>query len=93
MAEVIVTFKIIPETPDADYESIASEAEKIISSKGRLEKTELKPLAFGLKELLLYAVFPEEIGGEIDKLSDKMDMINRVDNCEVIDVRRAIELD
>ena len=93
MAEIIVTFKIMPEGVDTDYAFIKIESDKIISSKGRLEKEEIKPIAFGLKYLVLYAVFPESIGSGVDDLADKIGMLAGVDNCEVIDVRRAIELD
>jgi elongation factor 1-beta len=93
MAEVIVTFKIMPEGVGVDYEPIRAEAEKIIRLKGRLEKDELKPIAFGLKSLFLYAIFPESIGGEVEDLADKIGMVTGVDSCEVVDVRRAIEID
>ena len=93
MAEVIVTFKIMPESVESDYAFIKTEAGKIINVKGRLEKEELKPIAFGLKSLFLYALFPESIGGGVEEIADKIEMVGGVENCEVVDVRRAIELD
>lgn len=93
MAEVIVTFKIMPEGVAADLNFVQREAEKIISSQGRLEKAEVRPVAFGLKSLILYAVFPESIGSGVDDLSSKIDILTGVENCEVVDVRRAIEID
>ena len=91
MAEIIVTFKIMPEGVDVNYDFVKEESDKIISSKGRLEKEEIKPIAFGLKSLILHAVFPEAIGSGVDDLAEKIGMLSGVDNCEVIDVRRTIE--
>ncbi len=90
MAEVIVTFKVMPEGVDVDYELIKLESAKIINEKGNLAKHEIKPIAFGLKSLILYSIFPESIGSEVDSIAEKIGMITGVENCEVTDVRRAI---
>lgn len=92
MAEVVVTFKLMPESPSVDYDFIKGESVKILSRAGRVEKEEFVPIAFGLKSLMLYAVFPESIGGEVDSLAEKVGMIAGVENCQVVDVRRAIDL-
>ena len=74
------------------HDFIKKESVKILKIKGRVEKEEFVPVAFGLKSLIIYAVFPESIGGDIEELAEKIGMISGVDNCRVTDVRRAIDL-
>ena len=59
MANAIVTFKIMPESPDVDMESVAEQAKKILANhkaKGDV-KHKIEPVAFGIKHVYLYAMF------------------------------------
>ena len=90
MASVVVTLKIMPESPDTDLDKIKEQAKKEIAAfGGDVGKEEIKPVAFGLKEILLYFVMDESKGGT-DKLEDKVRTISGVVSVEVTDVRRAI---
>ncbi|PIN99866.1 elongation factor 1-beta [archaeon CG10_big_fil_rev_8_21_14_0_10_43_11] len=93
MAEVIVTFKIMPSSVDDDLTAIEKQAVEQLAKHGRVEGVEQQPLAFGLKSLILYAVFDEQIGNKVDDFADELKSIDGVETCEVEDVRRAIDLD
>jgi elongation factor 1-beta len=90
MATVILTFKIMPESPEVDLSAIEEKAKEVISNnKGELGKAEIEPIAFGLKALNLF-VTADEAEGSPDEMEDALKALEGVQSCEVTDVRRAI---
>jgi len=90
MAEVILTFKIMPESPEVDLEAVKIKAsEKIHEFGGEVGKTEEEPLAFGLKSLNIIFVM-DEAKGSTDQLEEEIKQVEGVQSVEVTDVRRAI---
>ena len=90
MAEVVVTIKIMPESPEIDLEEIKSKATEVISEeKGEVGKSEIEPMAFGLKSLNLIFVRDESLGS-VDEIEEKIKLIEGVTSAEVTDVRRTI---
>ena len=91
MAQVIVTLKIMPETPDSDLAKIEEEAERQI--KGFAGETEIKkeqePVAFGLKAIKLTFVM-DEAKGSTEDLEAQISNIEGVNSVECTDVRRAV---
>lgn len=91
MANVIITMKIMPESPEEDLAKIEEAAkEKIAEFAGEGEtRTEEEPIAFGLKALKILFVSDESKGSteELEKIVGK---IKGVQSVEVVDVRRAI---
>ncbi len=92
MAEVIATFRVMPSGVDVDLGELKGKVFKIVNTKGRAEGFEIKPVAFGLKSLIIYGIFQESLGSEIDLLESKIKDLNGVENCEIIDVRRTVDL-
>ncbi len=91
MAQVVVTLKIMPESPETDLGTIELNAKAAITefcSAGEF-KTKVEPVAFGLNALLLYFAMDESVGGT-EKLEKKISGISGVNSVEVTDVRRAI---
>jgi elongation factor 1-beta len=91
MANVIITLKIMPESPDADLAKIEEEAKKKITAfagEGDM-KTEEEPIAFGLKALKMLFVM-DESKGSTEELEKEIASIEGVNSVEVADVRRAI---
>lgn len=91
MAKVIVTLKIMPDSPETDLHKLEREAKKEIehfAGKGDM-KVEINPIAFGLKELRILFVMDEKLGGT-DSLEAKIAARDDVNSVEVVDVRRAI---
>ncbi|MBN1377306.1 elongation factor 1-beta [Candidatus Woesearchaeota archaeon] len=91
MANVIITFSIMPESPDVDLDSLTEEIKTDIKEfTGNEEmKTEMKPMAFGLKSLIVMFVMDEQ-KGTTDALEEKISRIEGIKSVEVTDVRRAI---
>ena len=91
MAQVVVTLKIMPKSPEVDLAELEKRAkEKIVDFCSSQEfKTQIQPIAFGLKALLIYFVMDEKIG-TTDKLELVISQLEGVESVEVPDVRRAI---
>lgn len=91
MAKVVVTLKIMPESPETDMESIQKKAMALIQDfAGETEtKAEIEPIAFGLKALKLLFVL-EESKGSTEYLETQIQEVDGVASVEAIDVRRAI---
>lgn len=91
MASVVVTLRIMPNNPGTDLSKIEPEAKKEIvrfcSSKEF--KTEIQPIAFGLKALNIFFVMDESKGGT-GALEQRISRIEGVESVEVTDVRRAV---
>ena len=91
MAQAIVTLKIMPESPEVSLDDLETKAkEKITSFAGETEtKTEIEPVAFGLKALKIIFVM-DESKGSTDALEAEIGKIEGVQSVECIDVRRTI---
>ncbi|MBS3137640.1 elongation factor 1-beta [Candidatus Woesearchaeota archaeon] len=90
MADVIVTIKVMPESPEEDLKHIEQEAKKLIEKHDAiLGKVEIKPIAFGLNSLNLIMVM-DESKGSTEELEKKIAAIKGVISVDVIDVRRAV---
>ncbi len=89
MADVVVTMKLMPESPETDLEALAAKAEEVISSVGEVGKKEEEPVAFGLKAVLLTFVM-DESKGTTDEIEKKISDFEEVASAEITDVRRAV---
>jgi elongation factor 1-beta len=91
MANVIVTIKIMPKSPDINLHKIEADAKKrIIDFAGPGDmKIEHQPIAFGLKALNIIFVMDEK-KGSTEPLEDSLSEIKGVQSVEVSDVRRAV---
>ncbi|NOZ81517.1 MAG: elongation factor 1-beta [DPANN group archaeon] len=89
MADVVITLKIMPESPDTDLAKIAEQAKTLITADGgHVHSTENKPVAFGLEAI--HIVFSkDEAKGSSDELEEAVAKISHVNSVDVIDVRRA----
>ena len=58
MAKAIITFKLMPESPDVDLEAIKTEALKIAEEAGAIGQlqSKIEPIAFGLKAVLILLI-------------------------------------
>ena len=91
MANVVVTLRIMPSDTSIDLSKIESEAKKEIIGfcNSKEFKTEIQPIAFGLKSLNIFFVMDEAIGST-EALEKKISRIGGVESVEVTDVRRAV---
>ncbi|RME53741.1 elongation factor 1-beta [Candidatus Woesearchaeota archaeon] len=91
MADVIVTFTIMPESPETDLEHLTTLAkEKITAFAGEGDmRTSQEPVAFGLKKLIITFV-ADESKGSTEAIEKEIASLPGVSSCECTDVRRAI---
>ncbi|MFC1697486.1 elongation factor 1-beta [Nanoarchaeota archaeon] len=91
MAKAIVTLKIMPVSPETDLNQLEEKAKvEIVSFAGETEtKTEIEPVAFGLKALKILFVMDEAIGST-ETLEKSIEAFEEVNSVEVTDVRRAV---
>jgi len=91
MANVVVTLKIMPASPEIDLETIKKKTKKkIINFAGSGDmKIDEEPIAFGLKALKIMFVM-DEGKGSTQSLEDAISEIEGVQSVEVVDVRRAV---
>jgi elongation factor 1-beta len=91
MASVVCTLKIMPESPDIDLPSIEAKAKHAIEQfTGKKDtKTEIEPVAFGLKALKIIFLTPENKGSP-DEIAEKVAAFEGVNSAEIVDVRRAV---
>lgn len=90
MADVIITMRIMPKSPDTNLDSVSEKAtQEIANFGGEVGKKETVPIAFGLKALDLTFVM-DESKGSTEELENKIKESEGVNSVEVTDVRRAI---
>ena len=91
MADVVITMKIMPDSPDVDLEKLESAALEKIKTFTEMDnhKTEIEPVAFGLKALKIMFVMKED-KGSTDSLEEDIGKLEGVNSVEVTDVRRSI---
>lgn len=91
MARVVVTLRIMPQGTDVNLSEVEAEAKKEIVSfySSKEFKTNIVPIAFGLKALDILFVMDEN-KGSTEALEQKISKLNGVESVEVTDVRRAI---
>jgi elongation factor 1-beta len=94
MATVVITVKIMPESPEVNLDEVKEKVQAVIREFTERDdpedqKVEIELIAFGLKALkIIFAM--DETKGSPDVLERKMVEIEGVQSFEVTDVRRAI---
>jgi len=93
MAKVVVTIRIMPDSPDANLEEIEKKATELINkfcnddkAVGKVNKI---PVAFGLVAIDILFVADEK-KGDVDPVAEQIAKLDNVASAEVIDVRRAV---
>ena len=90
MANVVLTFKVMPDSPSTDLKKIEEACGHLAKEFGtEIGKVDIEPVAFGLKALKLFVVLDESKGSP-DKLEEQFRSVAGVQSVEVTDVRRAI---
>ena len=91
MANVVVSFRIMPRDTSIDLSKLETKVKKEIVDfcNSNEFRTQIEPIAFGLKALNIIFVM-DESKGSTEKLEKKISHIDGVESVEVIDVRRAI---
>ncbi|MEI6731474.1 MAG: elongation factor 1-beta [archaeon] len=88
MATVVLILKIMPESPATDLEAIKKAARANLELEGARNITfEERPIAFGLKAVIMKTDMPEDKG--TDLVEAKLSGITGVSSVTIEDYRRA----
>ena len=87
MGRVIITIKLMPESPEINWEEKTKEVKNIISKYGEFGGVKIEPVAFGLKSLNVFFMVSEDMGNP-DNIASELKKIEGVESAEVTDVRR-----
>ena len=83
MGQVSITFEIMPESLEIDLEDIKSKVQDKIGDISKIEQTEIKPIAFGLKALMMN-VLVDDSEGIMDKLEEMIAEVEGVQSAKVV---------
>ncbi len=91
MAKAIITFKLMPESPEIDLEAIKKEAQEIAKNAGAIGQMQVKeePVAFGLKAVLVLAMYSVD-DADFDAIAAKMESISGVQSAQVAKMDLAL---
>lgn len=85
MAQVIVTFKVMPTGVDVDLGNL----EKKIKSAINPDRINREPVAFGLVALNVTTII-EDAGGQLEAVENKLRSIDGVNEIEVTEITRTL---
>lgn len=90
MADVILTFRVMPESPDIDLVNLESEVKKALEEEDcKVLAVEVKEVAFGLKSLNV-SFARDETKGDTEPVENRVKDLEGVSSVEVTDIRRAV---
>ncbi len=91
MARAVITFKLMPDSPEADLESIKKEALVLAKEGGAMGEmqTQEEPIAFGLNAVLILGMYKVETS-DFEAIALKMAKIPHVENAEVAKMDLAL---
>ncbi len=81
----MVTYKIMPEGVDVDFEKMKEEVKKKVGTLGKIAEFDLQPIAFGLKALVVKVIVKDE-GGIADKIEEEFNKIENVQGVVIEEV-------
>jgi elongation factor 1-beta len=89
MGKVLITLKVMPESPDVDLEELKKIIiSKIESEQGKNIRFEEQSIAFGLKALMTFFMLDES--QELEPIENKIQDLPEVSSTQVTDMRRAV---
>jgi elongation factor 1-beta len=87
-AMVSIIVKLMPESPEANLDSIKKSAQSLMEQEGAKSISfEEKPIAFGLKAIMMKFALDESKG--TDLVESKLATISQVSSVTIEDYRRA----
>ncbi len=81
MGDVLTVYKIYPEEVE-DSDRIVEALKSKVPEEFKLNSVELEPIAFGLKIVKASFIFPDKIGGLLEKLEEFLKSVPGVNEIE-----------
>ncbi len=81
MGDILTVYKLYPEEIE-DSDKILDAIKTTVPEDFKLNSMELEPIAFGLKIVKVSFIFPDKIGGLLEKLEEYLKSIPGVNEIE-----------
>jgi elongation factor 1-beta len=85
MGDVAIRIRVMPESTDINLDQLKESIRSVIPAKARLHAIEEKPIAFGLKALIVVAIQNDKLGGT-DEIEAAIAKVSGVESVEVEEV-------
>ena len=63
MADVVASIRIMPDSADRDLNKLMEALKAAMPASGKLQRMDLKPIAFGLKAIMVVVTVDDNAGG------------------------------
>lgn len=63
MSDVVASIRIMPDSADRDLNKLMEDLKKAMPASGKLQRMDLKPIAFGLKAIMATITVDDSAGG------------------------------
>ncbi len=91
MANVVVTMKILPDSPERNIEELSNKIEETIKKFGKIYKKSVQPVAFGINAIVLSFIMEEKEGGT-DPVEEEVKKTEGIGDVQVTDVTRFVDV-
>jgi|YelNatPaOPRAMG01_1025707.scaffolds.fasta_scaffold35779_1 elongation factor 1-beta len=85
MGDVAVRYRLLPESPDQDIDSLMGRLKSALPPEVKLRASEVRPFAFGLKAIEILVVFKDE-GGLSEQTENALQQVPGIQSVEVLEM-------
>ncbi len=90
MAKVVITMKVLPDSPERNLEELRKQVEEKIKSEGGvLYKESIEPIAFGISAVVISFIMDEDKGSE--GVLEAVRSIEGTGDVQISDMTRMME--
>lgn len=89
VGKISLLMQVMPEDVNTDLKKLEAEVRKGLPADAKLEGTEVKPFAFGLKALVCKITVPD-VEGNADLIEEKLRAVPHVQGVEFLKMSRII---
>ena len=89
MAKVLVSVKLFPSEPDINMTQLRDKVTESLEGRASVYKFEEEPIAFGLVALIAHVMLPEDAGGQMQDVEDRLRNVEGINEVQVLVSRRV----
>jgi len=82
---VVAKIRITPDGVDSDLDAIRERLEELVGGYGKLHKSEMKPIAFGLNSIEATLLLDDSKGG-LEEIESSLKEMSEVSQVDVVDI-------
>ncbi len=91
MANVVVTMKVLPDSPERNLDELSAKVEEVIKKFGRMYKKSTQPIAFGINAMIFSFIMEEKEGGT-EPVEAEVKKIGGLGDVQITDVTRFVDV-